>query len=121
MHVRDLPTPSLVVDVEALDRNIATMAAAARSRLRPHVKAFKSTTLPAASRPRRPPPFCCATVPEIAGLAQAGVGADLLLANEVVDPADSVRWSSGRPDRGRRLDDTIEAPPPAGSAKSSST
>ena len=57
MKVDDLTTPALVVDVAALDHNIATMAAAWPGRsLRPHVKAWKCTALgraPGRQRPRR--------------------------------------------------------------------
>ena len=46
MKVHDLPTPSLLVDVHAFDRNVATMAKRWPGEpLRPHVKAFKSTAL----------------------------------------------------------------------------
>ncbi|RTL06951.1 MAG: metal-activated pyridoxal enzyme [Acidimicrobiia bacterium] len=87
MKVRDLPTPSLVVDVDALDANIATMAAARPGRtLRPHVKAFKSTEL--ARRVAElggHQAFCCATLREMEGMADAGLGDDLLLANETLD------------------------------------
>lgn len=87
MKVRDLPTPSLVVDVGALDANIATMAAARPGRtLRPHVKAFKSTEL--ARRVAElggHQAFCCATLREMEGMADAGLGDDLLLANETLD------------------------------------
>ena len=54
------------------------------NRLRPHVKAHKSTTL--ATLNMRPAiGFTCATPREVLGLAQAGLGDDLLLANETVD------------------------------------
>ena len=45
----DLQTPALIVDCDALDRNLATMAAARPgAALRPHVKAHKCTALAAA-------------------------------------------------------------------------
>lgn len=87
MDVESLPTPALIVERDALDRNIATMAAAwPGTRLRPHVKAFKSTALAGVLADRGHTAFCGATARELAGLAQAGLGADLLLANELVDP-----------------------------------
>src|SRR6266699_6103655 len=44
--VADLPTPALVVDMAALDHNIAAMAEVLPGdRLRPHVKAHKCTSL----------------------------------------------------------------------------
>lgn len=87
MRVDDLPTPALVVDAGALDHNLATMAAALPgTRLRPHVKAHKCTAL-AREQARRHghTGFTCATIREVEGLARAGLGHDLLLANEVLD------------------------------------
>ena len=84
--VADLPTPALVVDLDALDGNIATMAARWPGRaLRPHVKAFKSTALAARLAAAGHTGFCAATVREMEGLVRAGLGEDLLLANEVLD------------------------------------
>lgn len=87
MNVHDLTTPALVVDVAALDHNIDTMAAARpRSALRPHVKAFKSTALARHVAERGGHrSFCCATLREMEGMAAAGLGEDLLLANETLD------------------------------------
>jgi D-threonine aldolase len=87
VNVHDLPTPALVVSAAALDHNIDTMAVARPGgTLRPHVKAFKSTALArhvaARGGHRR---FCCATLKEMEGMAAAGLGEDLLLANETLD------------------------------------
>jgi D-serine deaminase-like pyridoxal phosphate-dependent protein len=82
----DVPTPALVVDRAAFDHNVATMAAAhPGERLRPHVKAFKSTALARELVAAGHRTFCCATVREVEGMAAAGLGDDLLLANEVLD------------------------------------
>ncbi len=86
MHVDELTTPALLVDLETLDANIATMSAAwPGGRLRPHVKAFKSTALAHRLAEAGHRAFCCATVREMEGMAAAGLGDDLLLANEVLD------------------------------------
>lgn len=86
MNVHDLPTPSLLVDVHAFDRNVATMAKRWPGlKLRPHVKAFKSTALAARLAEAGHRGFCCATVREMMGMAAAGLGDDLLLANESLD------------------------------------
>ncbi len=86
MLASELPTPALVVDVEAFDHNVATMAAARPgTRLRPHVKAFKSTALAHELAVAGHTGFCCATTREVEGMAAAGLGDDLLLANEVLD------------------------------------
>jgi D-serine deaminase-like pyridoxal phosphate-dependent protein len=86
VHASELQTPALVVDADALDHNLATMAAALPgTRLRPHVKAHKTTALAARQATVGHAGFTCATIREVEGLAAAGLGADLLLANEVVD------------------------------------
>jgi D-serine deaminase-like pyridoxal phosphate-dependent protein len=86
MDVNELPTPALLVDLAAFDRNVATMAARWPGRsLRPHVKAFKSTALARRLADAGHPTFCCATVREVVGMAEAGLGEDLLLANESLD------------------------------------
>lgn len=86
MRLADVRTPALVVDRAAFDHNVSTMAAARTGpRLRPHVKAFKSTALARRLAEAGHRTFCCATVREVEGMAAAGLGDDLLLANEVVD------------------------------------
>jgi len=82
----EVPTPALIVDAGALDRNIARMAAffaAGACRLRPHVKAHKT---PAIARRQLAAGSCagltCATVLEAE--AVAGFCDDLLIANEIV-------------------------------------
>jgi D-serine deaminase-like pyridoxal phosphate-dependent protein len=86
MLVGDLPTPALVVDGPALEHNLATMAAALPgARLRPHVKAHKCTELARRQLAHGHGGFTCATPRELIGLARAGLGDDLLLANESVD------------------------------------
>jgi D-serine deaminase-like pyridoxal phosphate-dependent protein len=86
MEVHALPTPALVIDVDVLDANLATMAAAhPGTSLRPHVKAHKCTALAARQRAAGHTSFTCATPREAVGLAAVGLGEDLLVANEVVD------------------------------------
>lgn len=87
MNVHDLVTPAVVVDASVLDSNIDTMAATRPGdRLRPHVKAFKSTEMARHVAERgNHRNFCCATLREMEGLAAAGLGSDLLLANETLD------------------------------------
>lgn len=87
MRLGDLPTPALVVDRAAFEHNVAVMSAARPGdQLRPHVKAFKSTALAAQLAAAGHHGFCCATAREMVGLADAGLGHDLLLANELLDP-----------------------------------
>jgi D-serine deaminase-like pyridoxal phosphate-dependent protein len=84
--IADLPTPALLIDSDVLDRNLAEMAAVLPgSRLRPHVKAHKSTSLAKRQAAVGHQGFTCATIRECEGMVAAGLGTDLLLANEVLD------------------------------------
>ncbi|HEV7187267.1 MAG TPA: alanine racemase [Blastococcus sp.] len=86
MRLDEIPTPALVIDRDALDRNLATMAQVwPGRRLRPHAKAHKTTGLARRQADQGHPAFTCATVREVEGMAAAGLGEDLLLANEVLD------------------------------------
>lgn len=86
MRVRELATPALAVDVAGFEHNLATMAAARPGvSLRPHVKAHKTTALARRQHELGHTAFCAATPREIVGMAAAGLGDDLLLANETVD------------------------------------
>jgi D-serine deaminase-like pyridoxal phosphate-dependent protein len=85
----DIPTPALVVDVGALERNIRRMAAFFQpraSKLRPHFKAHKT---PEIARRQLAAGSCtgltCATVFEAE--VAAPLSDDILIANEVVGPA----------------------------------
>ena len=82
----ELVTPALLIDAEVLERNLRTMAAARPgARLRPHVKAHKCVALAKRQAEHGHRSFTCATIREAEGLAAAGLGDDLLLANEVLD------------------------------------
>ena len=86
MRVDQLSTPALVVERRVFDSNVARMAGIRPGpRLRPHVKAFKSTALARVLAAAGHEHFCCATTAEVVGMAAAGLGKDLLLANETVD------------------------------------
>ncbi len=86
MKVTQLQTPALLVDAAAFEHNIATMSAALPGpRLRPHVKAHKTTSLAQRQAAAGHTGFTCATIREVERMAAAGLGTDLMLANEVVD------------------------------------
>ena len=79
-------TPYLRVDLPTFESNLSKMSRALPGiALRPHVKAFKSTSVAKRLHHAGHVAFCCATVKEIEGMAAAGLGDDLLLANEVLD------------------------------------
>ena len=83
----ELPTPALVLDAGAFEANLGAMAGfLPGERLRPHVKAHKCTAIAAAQARHGHHTFTCATPLEMLGMARAGLGQDLLLANEVLDP-----------------------------------
>jgi D-serine deaminase-like pyridoxal phosphate-dependent protein len=86
MRTSELTTPALLVDAQLLEDNIRTMSdALPGSRLRPHVKAHKCTELAKRQAAAGHSGFTCATVREMEGMVRAGLGHDLLLANEVAD------------------------------------
>jgi D-serine deaminase-like pyridoxal phosphate-dependent protein len=86
MKLSELTTPALVVDSATLDDNLRIMSKALPGdRMRPHVKAHKCSALARRQAEAGHKTFCCATVREMEVLARAGLGDDLLLANEVLD------------------------------------
>jgi len=88
MDISRLPTPCPVIDLSVMRSNIAAMAVVHPGRaLRPHVKAHKCSAIAAEQVAAGHTTFTCATPREILGLVAAGVGEDILLANETVDPA----------------------------------
>jgi 3-hydroxy-D-aspartate aldolase len=71
-----LDTPALIADLDALDRNIAAMAAHARAAgvaLRPHAKTHKSVALAARQVAAGAVGICCATIGEAEVMAAGGI------------------------------------------------
>jgi D-serine deaminase-like pyridoxal phosphate-dependent protein len=86
MRTEELTTPALLVEASLLAENIRTMAGALPGdRLRPHVKAHKCTALARQQAMVGHAGFTCATIREVEGMVHAGLGEDLLLANEVAE------------------------------------
>jgi len=86
VKITELQTPALLVEGPDLEHNLATMSVALpKARLRPHVKAHKCTELARRQAEFGHDGFTCATIRECEGMAAAGLGGDLMLANEVVD------------------------------------
>jgi D-serine deaminase-like pyridoxal phosphate-dependent protein len=84
----DVDTPALVIDLDALDHNIATMAAdiAARgAQWRPHSKANKTPAIVHKEIAAGAIGVTCAKVSEAEVMAAAGIR-DILIANQVVGP-----------------------------------
>jgi len=75
VKLAELVTPALVVDVDALEHNLAALAKALPgARLRPHVKAHKCTALARRQAALGHRSFTCATAREMEGMAAAGLG-----------------------------------------------
>src|SRR5262245_16841635 len=86
MTAHDIQTPALLAEATVLEANLRTLATALPApRLRPHVKAHKCTALARRQATLGARGFTCATIREVEGMAAAGLGDDLLLANEVLD------------------------------------
>ena len=78
---RDMATPALVIDLDALDRNIAAMAmfaGKAKLNLRPHAKTHKCATLARRQIAAGALGVCCAKLGEAEALADAGIGGILI-------------------------------------------
>ncbi len=84
-----VPTPALVIDLDLLGINLATMAhrfAQFPTQLRPHVKVHKCTEIARRQMAAGAVGVATATAHEAAAMAHAGIG-DVLVANQVVGEA----------------------------------
>lgn len=84
----DLPTPALILDLDAMTRNLDKMAThfqGKATRLRPHAKTHKSPGIAAAQLKRGAVGICVAKLREAEMMIGAGV-TDILLTTGVVDP-----------------------------------
>ena len=92
-HGRDgmtpLSTPALIVDLDVFDSNAAAMAEMLKgtgTTVRPHFKTHRTPELALRQLSGPAAGVTCATVGEAESVAAAGI-TDVLIANEVVDPA----------------------------------
>jgi D-serine deaminase-like pyridoxal phosphate-dependent protein len=91
--VAAIDTPALVIDLDAMERNLERMASFALAhgvRLRPHAKTHKSATLAKLQMAAGAVGVCVQKVGEAQALADAGV-TDIYISNEVVDAAKLAR------------------------------
>jgi D-serine deaminase-like pyridoxal phosphate-dependent protein len=91
--VATVATPALVIDLDAMERNLAAMAVFARThgvRLRPHAKMHKCAALAKAQIAAGAVGICAQKVSEAEVLADAGI-ADIFISNEVIDVAKLAR------------------------------
>lgn len=99
-----IDTPAAVIDLDAMERNIARMAGFARQhrvRWRPHAKLHKSAALALRLQRAGACGACVQKTSEAEALAAGGVH-DIFISNEVIDPAKLRRvarlaaWLAGR-------------------------
>ncbi len=86
MALEDVDTPTLLVDLDAFERNLNRMAKAAAQagvRLRPHAKTHKCAVIALRQLALGAVGVCCQKVSEAEGFIDGGV-TDVLISNEVV-------------------------------------
>jgi 3-hydroxy-D-aspartate aldolase len=91
--IQQIPTPALVVDLDAFEKNLNRMAAhvkAAGKSLRPHSKAHKCPEIAKRQIAAGAIGVCCATVVEAELMASAGIGG-ILLTSPLADPPKMAR------------------------------
>ena len=89
----EIDTPALVIDLDAMARNLARMAAFASQhqvRLRPHAKMHKSAVLASMQMAAGAVGVCAQKTAEAECLAAGGV-TDIFISNEVIAPAKLAR------------------------------
>ena len=90
MALHEIQTPALLIDLDALDRNLERMRRFAEThgvRLRAHAKTHKSADIARLQIERGGAcGICCQKVSEAEAMVRAGID-DILIANEVRDPA----------------------------------
>ena len=94
--VDDIDTPALVVDLDALERNLDLMANAVRSSavaLRPHGKAHKCPAIALEQIQRGAVGICCQKVGEAEAFVEGGVK-DILVTNEIAAGAKLARLAA---------------------------
>jgi D-serine deaminase-like pyridoxal phosphate-dependent protein len=87
--VAAIETPALVIDLDAMQRNLARMAEFAREhrvKLRPHAKMHKSALIAKMQMAAGAVGVCVQKLSEAEALAAGGVD-DIFISNEVIEPA----------------------------------
>ena len=86
MHLRDVDTPALLLDLDAFERNLQRMSRFARANgvaLRPHAKSHKSDIIALRQVALGAVGVCCQKVSEAEALIAGGVQ-DVLVSNQIV-------------------------------------
>jgi D-serine deaminase-like pyridoxal phosphate-dependent protein len=87
--IAEIDTPALVLDLDAFERNVATMTTAVRgsgARLRPHAKSHKCPEIAKRQIKAGAIGICCQKVSEAEAFVDAGIR-DVLVTNEIVGAA----------------------------------
>ena len=93
MRTSEIPTPALLVDIEAFESNLQRMssvAAGSGKKLRPHAKAHKSVQVASRQIAAGAIGVCAATVPEAELMVGAGIPG-VLLTSPLADPQKMAR------------------------------
>lgn len=93
ISLAEVDTPALLLDLDAFERNLATMAGTVRGagvRLRPHAKSHKCPEIAKRQIAAGAIGVCCQKVSEAEAMVAGGVS-DVLIANEVVGAAKLAR------------------------------
>ena len=93
--VESIATPALVIDLDAMQRNLTSLADFARThhmRLRPHAKMHKSAAIARLQMAAGAVGVCVQKVSEAEALVNADSGVDnVFISNEIIDPAKLAR------------------------------
>ncbi|HJY75434.1 MAG TPA: alanine racemase, partial [Burkholderiales bacterium] len=91
-HVEEVDTPALVLDLDAFERNLDTLAraVAGKVRVRAHAKTHKSPDIAKRQIAAGAIGVCCQKVSEAEALVEGGIQ-DVLVSNEIVGPAKIAR------------------------------
>lgn len=110
--VAAIDTPSLVIDLDAMERNLARMAAFASEkglRLRPHAKMHKSAELAQLQMRHGAVGVCVQKTDEALALAEAGVR-DIYISNEVIAPPKLLRLAHAVRQLATRFSIAVDSP-----------
>ncbi len=93
MRIKDIPTPALIIEKQALERNIARMKALTEKlpmELYPHYKSNKCAWIAARQLTDGAPGITCATIAEAEDLVMHGINT-IVIANQIVGEAKCAR------------------------------
>ena len=96
MHLGDVDTPALLLDLDAFERNLDKMAKAIKGQsvqLRPHSKSHKCAVIGLAQMKRGAVGLCCQKVGEAEAMVAGGV-LNVLVSNQIVGRSKLLRLAA---------------------------